>query len=247
MEDKIKQAEKVLGEPVASDFTDYVRKIRNNLIFLSVVSIGICLANLTISTDSTFLGLKFIGLQNQNIIKALFLLNAYFLIHFIWCSIDHLLEWRLRVTGTRVAFITAATYTSELGDYPTDPRQTSLYHWWKNEAKKINSFTEPLDSIHTKLTDWEKKVNAALGSSVPELNNVIVPIRQVLEEITKLNDSIVAAEKILTSDRIPASLNRFDNWFSFFLRSQNLRWLIIELLMPIFVGLYSLLLLWHKL
>lgn len=247
MEDEIKQVEKTLGEPIASEFTDYVRKIRNNLIFLSIISIGICLADLTLSEQSSFLGLKFIGLKNEYILKALFYLNIYFLLHFLWCAIDHLQEWRLRATGTKVAFITAATFASEYGDYPTDPRQTSLYNWWKDQAKKITSLKEPLDTINTKLANWENKVNKALEGKDPNISSTIMSIRHVSEEITKLKNSIETTEKTLTSNRIPASLHRFDSWFLLFLKSQNMRWLVIELSLPILTGTYSIILLWQKL
>lgn len=247
MKNKIKQVEKTLGEPIASDFTDYVRRIRNNLIFLSVVAIGICLAGLTLSEDSSFLGLKFEGLQSEYIINALFYLNMYFLVHFLWCATDHMQEWRLRVTGTRVAFITAATLASKDGDYPTDPRQSSLYNWWKDQARKIGSLTEPLDAINAKLADWENKVKKSLEDKDPNRDSVIMSIKHVSEDIAKLENSIKATEETLNSDRIPASLRRFDYWFSLFLRSQNMRWLLIELLLPIFVGLYSIILLLEKL
>ena len=177
----------------------------------------------------------------------MFYLGVYFLIHFLWCSIDHIQEWRLRVTGTRVAFITAASYTSEEGDYPSDPRQSSLYNWWKGQAILISSLTDPLDSINTKLAEWELKVNEALKDNDPNVSTTCASINKVNEDITKLKSSIENVEKTLTSNRIPASLYRFDKWFLFFLRSQNLRWLVIELMLPMLLSLYSLALLWQKL
>lgn len=37
----------------------------------------------------------------------------------------------------------------------------------------------------------------------------------------------------ITDERIPTSLRRFDRWFELFLRSQNLRWFVIELIGPV--------------
>jgi hypothetical protein len=71
--------EKILGEPFAMDFSDYVRKIRNGLIITSIISIALLLGELRIAPDSTFLGLKFTGLTNNFILHTLFYINAYHL------------------------------------------------------------------------------------------------------------------------------------------------------------------------
>lgn len=84
---------KILGEPFAMDFSDYVRKIRNTLIITSIISVALLLGGLRIAPESTFLGLKFTGLNNELILRTLFFLNAYTFTHFFWSSINHFQEW----------------------------------------------------------------------------------------------------------------------------------------------------------
>lgn len=233
------KVEKVLGEPFAMDFPDYVRKIRNALVTTSVISIALLLGGLQIAGDSTFLGLKFEGLSNSLILKVIFVLNAYMFLHFLWCSIDHFQEWWLRLTGTRVAYVTTGRFSSEAGDYPNDPRQSTLYNWWKDEARKISSLQEPLKNIQTKLETWEATVKQRLEGKDPNVVNVCMSINQVSSEVQKLKKSIEQIDKSLESKRVPVSLKRFDSHFQFYLRSQNLRWLVFELGFPLALGGYA--------
>ena len=64
-------------------------------------------------------------------------------------------------------------------------------------------------------------------------------INKMSKEVNMVKVSLEKTNTTLNSKRIPASLERFDNRFHFFLSSQNLRWLIIELLLPIFIWGYS--------
>lgn len=234
------KVEKILGEPFAMDFSDYVRKIRNNLIITSLISIALLLGGLRIAPDSTFLGLKFTGLDNNLILQTLFFLNAYIFIHFLWSSHDHFQEWWLRLTGTKVAYVTTGRFSAEGADYPSDPRQSTLYNWWNDEARKISSLQEPLNNIQTKLKEWEATITKSPEGADTNVVNTFT--LRVSEDVNKLNASVEQIGKTLESPRIPASLKRFDGHFQFFLRSQNLRWLIIELGFPLALGGYALLL-----
>jgi len=69
----------------------------------------------------------------------------------LWGAIDSFCEWRLRITGTRAAFITTGILSSESGDYPNDPRHSTLYFWWVKNAKIIDNLTEKVDSIESQI------------------------------------------------------------------------------------------------
>lgn len=238
------KVEKALGEPVAADFSDYVRKLRANLIFVSFISISLILGGLEIDPASSILGLKFKGLNNTSFLYGMFIVNSYMFIHFLWCSVDAFQEWGIRVSGTRLSFITTGKFSSEVGDYPSDPRQSTLYHWWKDQSVKIGSLAEPIYEINAKLMTWEQDVTKALDTQGnPNSLNVGMSIKGVSKDIVKLQSSIEATSEILNSARIPESLKRFDNRFQFFLRSQNLRWLLLELGLPIIMGIIALYLL----
>ena len=234
-DEKLKAVEKVLGEPVFIELSDYVLKIRTNLIRVSVITIAVILANLHIDQGSTVLGLKFTGLNDHVLRAGLLVITCYLGAHYLWTAVDTFLEWRLRITGTRLSFVTTGRIASEHADYPNDPRQSTLYYWWLSEAKRIGDMGSELSNMQNLLESLDIELRAKMNSGTDALNivNACRPLGEVRETIGKLGRSIEQTQKAIEATRIPISLKRFDNWFKFFLRSQNLRWLIIDLLVPL--------------
>ncbi len=247
-ENTVEAVNKVLGEPVFAEFTDNAWKIRTNLILASVVSIAVVFANLHIEPDSQILGLKFKGLDDIVLTNGLIAVVAYLLAHFLWSSLDTIFEWRLRITGTKVAFVTTARLASEHGDYPSNPRQSTLYNWWKNEARKMESMSSRPAEIDAKLLEWEAQLKArfAEGANAMNIANATMSISDVRQDLAALKRSIEETSKAIAAARIPASLERFDAWYGLFLRSQNLRWLLIDFLAPVMTGSYALILLLNR-
>lgn len=236
--------EKVLGHPVAAELTAEAVKVRRNLLVVSVASIGGVIGNVHVDPSSTIFGLKFSGLTNELISKGMFYLTIYFLVHFIWYVIDGFSEWRIRLTGTRAGFITIARLASEEGDYPSEPRQSSLYNWWLDGARTINQTAQIVERIGISLQAWEVRVtNAMQGTNELNKRSAIDSVHRISSDIARLRSTIAQIEKTLTSARIPVSLRRFDSWFLFFLKSQNIRWLIIDAGSPLALGLTALLML----
>lgn len=236
MESEIAKVQKVLGEPLMPEFTDHMRRTRNLLIIVSLISIGVVIGDLTIDPSSSVLGIRFQGLSDELIREGLLIANAYLLIHFLWGGFDSWLEWSARLTGTRVAFVTTGKFASEHGDYPSDPRQSTLYNWWKSQASKIASLTAPLKEIEEKLFAWERRVEDSILKNSPNLMTAVQSFRDIRENIEDVKKKIEDVSKTLNANRIPSSLDRFDNRFKLMLRSQNLRWLILELTFPLFLG-----------
>jgi hypothetical protein len=241
----VEAVEKVLGEPAFSELPENAWKVRTNLILAAVISIAVVFGDLHIEPDSQILGLKFKGLTDRVLTNGLIAVVAYLFVHFLWASMDSLLEWRLRITGTRVAFVTTARLASEHGDYPNDPRQSSLYNWWKDEARRIGNLTRHFPEIDAKIVEWETKLRAQFTDGPDAMNivNATANLSGVREQIAKLGREVKEASESIDSARIPASLERFDNWYALFLRSQNLRWLVIDFLAPVLAGGYALVLL----
>lgn len=233
---------KVLGEPAFAEFSDNAWKIRTNLIFASVISIAVVFGDLHIEPDSQILGLKFQGLTDAVLTNGLIAIVSYLLLHFVWTSVDALLEWRLRVTGTRVAHVTTARFAGTGGDYPNDPRQSTLYNWWKDEAKRIGNLREWPAKVDARVTEWETVLKAKFAEGADALNvaSTTRMIAGIQNDLMRLSSSIEAASKAIESARIPTSLKRFDAWYELFLRSQNLRWLLIDFLAPVIAGSYAL-------
>ncbi|MBI5900215.1 MAG: hypothetical protein HZB40_13410 [Rhodocyclales bacterium] len=246
-DDAFRAVENVLGEPAFAEFPQNAWKIRTNLIMASVISVTVALAGLHIDRDSTLLGLKFNGLNDFVFRTGLFWITLYLLLHFIWSAFDSLLEWRLRITGTKVAFVTTGVFSSEHADYPSDPRQSTLYNWWKGEATKIGDIAAKLSEIENQLREWDARLSTRFADQADALNvaNASTSISSAREAVVKLERSVLEVRNTISAARIPVSLQRFDGWFQLFLRSQNLRWLIIEFGAPILLGAYALVLLWH--
>ncbi len=88
-----KDLKKVLEEPIFLGYSDSVKKTRNLLLILSVISLFLIFGELKINSSSTLLGLKFDGLNTNIIYIGLLVLISFSSINFIWSSIDSFQEW----------------------------------------------------------------------------------------------------------------------------------------------------------
>jgi hypothetical protein len=207
------------------------------------------LANLRINADSSILGLRFTGLSDLVIRFTLAAIILYLLFHFVWVSWDSFLEWKLRITGTRSAFQTGSFWASEHVDFPSDPRQSTLYNWWTMQQSMIGDVGELANTIQNTCSRWESELEKIQAQHInsPDWGNlatIIQTIGEARNQSAEMGRKVEANTKAITDARIPTSLRRFDRWFELFLRSQNLRWLLIEFLTPVglaTVSLYQLL------
>lgn len=212
-EDSLDAVKKVLKEPVFIGHDARSQIVRVQLFFLSAVTIVYSALGLKINPSSSIFGLRFDGLNDGSFKAILLVVLIYMVIHFVWLSADAFLEWRLRITGTRSAFITTAKNASEHADYPNNPRQSTLYHYYSEEMlDKLSS----LDSMIT--------ISSANFDNVDK--------QSIHANISKLIESV-------EDPRVSVSLRRFDNWFKYFQISQNLRWFFIEFLFPLLLGLVA--------
>ena len=244
-EERIRSVEKILKEPVAAEFSEQAWKIRTNLIVASTIGLVMGLANLRIRPDSSFLGMRFDGLSDNLIRFTLAGIIAYLLFHFLWVAWDGFLEWRLRVTGTRKSFITAAMLEPDHADAPVDPRQSTLYNWWQQQHVAMGELGKLASELEGTSKRWEADLQKLLEahSSSPDwqnMNNVIRGLAESREQAAKLARNVEQNTKAMTDDRIPTSLKRFDGWFQLFLRSQNLRWVVVEFVAPVALAGWSL-------
>ncbi len=241
---RIAAVQKVLGEPVFCEFDTKTQKIRTTLFLLSVITIAYVLGGLEVEKGSSFLGLKFAGLNDGLFRNLLLGAVAYLAMHFIWCAIDSLLEWRLRITGTKVAYVTTGTFASEHADYPNDPRQSTLYNWWKKKSQSVSGINKKFEDIATTFEDVNREIEKAKeeGETL-NISVLIQSLSHIRGEIANLRSKVEDVNKTLEAERVPASLDRFDTWFKYFLKSQNTRWLLIEFLLPISLALWAIYLL----
>jgi hypothetical protein len=77
----------MLGEPAVVEFTAQTSRIRTNLLIVASVSIALAGAGLHIDSSSTILGLRFAELSDEIVRRALLLVIAYLMLHFVWSAL----------------------------------------------------------------------------------------------------------------------------------------------------------------
>jgi hypothetical protein len=231
---------KVMKEPILVEFTDSVKKLKKNIMVFSFISLFITVGGIKISPESTFFGLKFSGLNNELIFKGLLLLLVYMLIHFLWCSYESLQEWEVKTTGTKKAFIPSGPYDA-IDDaishnYPSDPRNSTLYYWWSTQASKIANIKNDIESANKKVEELEEIVHS-LREGGSELSRNTVNISTHVDPVKiawiEMGASIKVIEQALNSEQVLTSMRTFDRRYKFFLKTQNIRWLLIDFIAPI--------------
>lgn len=243
---RVEAVEAALKSPVAAGLSEQAEKVRRNLLVFSLVSVAGVLWDVGLKTDASIFGFTFDGLTPDKVLAGLALVTGFSLIHFIWLSWDSFLEWRLRITGTRLAFVTIGRSSSEDADYPDDPRQSTLHYWWAERARITGDMSGKLSALQPQLADIVDRINAIQTDHIPYLVGIQGSISGLTHIVGTLQNDLAALSTTFSSQRTPVSLKRFDDWFSLFLRSQNLRWLLLDVGMPLLLASYAMVLLFAK-
>lgn len=222
------ELDKVLGEPVIFEFSDSAMKAKNHLMTVSVIGILISLFGITVASDSTLFGLKFNNLSNNLIVNIILLLNIYFWFKFAWLSIEYIMHWRIRVTGSgEMALRKIDRHVMNGIDYSDDIKQTSLYNWWLKHAKYFRDNTiDPFKNIE----EIKEKIKD---------NNWSMHRGSISELLDSTEEHLKAINDVFGNMRLEVSLAKFDKSYLLFLRVQNWRWFIFDFMLPQFLGLIS--------
>ena len=111
----------------------------------SVALLCLVIAKIEPSDTFTIFGVAFKGVTVDKIVIGAMIVLTYSLAHFLFYVVELLGEYRVRMTGARVAFQTGARAGSAHVDYPDDPKQSSLANWWKSYARRLHSVGELSD------------------------------------------------------------------------------------------------------
>ena len=220
--------QRTLGEPVFIYFTQETIHSRRNLILLSFIALIYSCSGAEIG-DFHPLGIQFREFDATYI--DLFFIGAviYSLVHFLWLSLDALQEWRIRLTGTKTAFITVARPADKRGDYPSDPRQSSLMTWWTTQAEDISDF-EPLATTLEENLKAPQDLTSEKQLSSDSLQKQAIDLKSAIDKLIET----------LQSERIPESLGRFERWYKMFSYSQLLRFVLLGWGFPVLLGIWAL-------
>ena len=222
---------KILGSPVALYFDDELRKLKKTLLAISLIGICVSFYGISIALDSTLFGLKFNNLTNSLIINLLTVVNSYYLFRFAWMISENFLEWRLRLTGSGKASVYKGGFNLEGVDYASDERQSTLYNWWRKESLVFSK--DPID--------LREQINSAIISLEKDEVSNWTTIKAQLEKIVERLDRI---DKTLNDNRLKFSIKRFDDYFFLFLKLQNIRLILFDILLPFLAALISIISLW---
>lgn len=232
------EVEEVLGAPINPELSEYAQKLRRNLLAFGAVYVFCWLTGVKLDTTSPFFGIKLIGLNELQFSIGTMIINAYLLIHFGWYAWEAVLEWRVRLTGTRLAHRTGARMGSAAGDYPDDPRQSTLYYWWIELAKQLGRKLNAVDTVESRLAKVEEEVKEINDPSFSATRNSFTSsMSQMVSGFAELRSYHRNIIDALNTQRVEASLRRFDSWFALMLKSQNLRMILIDISLPLLIGI----------
>lgn len=236
--------DELLGKPIFADLPEETLKTRRNLIVFSSLGLGIVVHDLSIN-GGNFSGLGITGLTNDVVLSSLFFVTLYLLIHFWFQVFDYFGEWRLRITGSKVEHITTGRFAAEELDYPNDPRQSTLYNWWK-ERKSLELNPDYVIERSQNLTNNLHELRAKMEQKkdddtdfTKESGLLLKYINEFEKFIRDLKNSPQETNKILNNRRLERSLQRFDKCFFQFQFSQLARLYLLEVGVPILLGLWT--------
>ncbi|WP_223513463.1 hypothetical protein [Pseudomonas sp. GL-R-26] len=233
------ELEKALGEPVGFDISDVASKIRRNLLLASMVVLVLILGGIEPSSEVSIFGVALKGVTSFKLMVGLALVLCYNLCHYLWYCYELYSEWSVRVTGTKLAFVTGAKLGATGADYPDDPKQSTLYTWWLQEARSMTAYSDLLRRVEKSIeglnghVEHLEKVDGTVGGTVSR------SIQEVSSSLQQIKHSLASTEDVIANTRIPFSLERFDKRFELLLKSQNARVLLIEVALPIALSLVS--------
>lgn len=233
--------EQIMKEPLPIEASGYEEKIRRNLLLASSVSFCFTYLKLMLAKDTAFMGLKFDNLTPETIYLILLAFVGYELIQYFWLVANKFMYWRVRLTGTDTQITRgnrAGMYASENDpyDYSGKPENSNFYTWMLDNKMEIVNRKNALDDAWVKV---ESYMYNSKELTPTERKDVLIKLNEIQMHNTLL-------ERSITSIRISASMKRFDSWFNMLVRSQSIRWLLLDFLVPISFGLLAIILLIQK-
>jgi len=207
-----------LENPVFTNLDVLLDKSRAKLISFNLLGFFIWHYDIDIKKGLSFLGIIIKNITINDISMMLIVILIYLLINFIWMSWNRLNEWNIRRTGTSEKLIkNTKSFAFSEYEYPEDTKQASLYCYWLKQGKYIIELESKL-----KATNFNEN------------------------ECKDLNKNLQQLKSILFDNRIKSSLEKFDETFWHKIKSENLRWVFFDFLLPTLITILSIILLTQK-
>lgn len=239
------EVEKVLGEPIGFDISEAASKIRRNLLLSSLVVLALIFGDIEAGSNSSVFGVSLTNVTPLKLMTGLGLILFYNFLHYIWYCYELYGEWSLRVTGTKLTFVTGGKLGQTGADYPNDPKQSTLYNWWRQESKNMKGHDELLHLVDRKINELDAKTKDLDRVDLVSAGSISSAIADLKRSVDQVGARLVETQNIIRDNRIPASLKRFDNRFKLLLKSKNIRVLFVEVFFPLVLGVVALVFVWR--
>lgn len=257
MQDSNSDIKKIICEPIFIGYTEQVKKTKNMLLVFSSISLFLVFGKLSINSESSILGLKFDGLNESIIYIGLLIIIFFNLITFFWSSFDTYKEWSVRQTGIKKLFNTPTgnelMHFNGLNNdlFPDNPRNTTLYYWWSTQVNRLDEWENCLNDLEKKHNALSEILNDDKTKDFFNHSRELNPIRMSHYDYTSKIDSIQKSFEIMSNafkyNHIQDSLSNFNFRYKTLLKSQNLRWILLDFSFPIFIAAISIISLLNKL
>ncbi|MFQ2467543.1 hypothetical protein ACK312_04480 [Aeromonas caviae] len=236
-----KRVKKVLGEPYPLQLSEYEERVRRNLLAYSVVSIAATFLGATSVEKPVLFGMIELPRFSSGLIYyGLSLLIFYELVNYgamLWNSFSY---WRIRLTGSRLnpSRSSGETFSSgneSVEDVSGEERNSTIYTWLFEQELKVSVILRSIKDSSDQLSEIQHdfKERKEVPGGVESLESCV----KALESYTgKL-------ECVILSARVHESFLRYDKWFHYMLKTQSLRWLLLDCAIPILLGLFALIIL----
>lgn len=173
-------------------------------------------SGISIGENSSILGISVEGLTLKHVLWVLVFLIFYQMLHFLWASWESFCEWRLRQSALDAG-------------------------GWGEGGIKI---LEENEALKVRQTTLYSCITYVIGIDLKELNKKIESLAESgsEKELKNIDNTLNKLFDSFNSPRIDDAIWRFDNWFKMFCKSQNWRWLLLEMLLPLVLGFAAIML-----
>lgn len=230
-------ARKVLGEPYPLQLSEYEERVRRNLLLYSVVSISACMLGAVSVNEPVLFGvIKLPRFSSEVIYAGLLMLVFYELLNYglmLWNSFSY---WRVRLTGSRLRPSRStggpwSTGGEEFEDVDGEEKNSTIYIWMFERANSAESILNALNERSIQLDE--------ICVSLKRQQDMEGCLGRLEVQVNMMNDSLKAIDNILSSARLSESFNRYDRWFYYMVKTQSVRWLVLDCAIPLLLGLIA--------
>ena len=201
----------LMEHPVLVGHDANAKIIRAQLFSIAVATIFIISFDIKIAEGSSVFGIKLQNLTTDHILWLALILLIYQSFHFLWASLDGVQEWLIRQTALDTGGWGGGGIKILSENETEKVRQTTIYSYL-------------VFTLEVSLRDIISVLNKSKSEDVTK------------DDIDRVNQALNNIKSNLKEERISDAFYRFDHAFKMFYKSQNMRWLLLEFLLPLSLG-----------